>query len=217
LRSYSKKARASPTPLSGRTRTTVGFPKTAPWHYVDVPLDEPRRDARFSGDVPDRGCIVDKIHEFKAKLKDPSRTLEERRFALRFLVHCIKDMQMPLHVGDNKDKGGNLTQVRWYDRGSNMHRVWASGIVERAGTTEEFWLENLAELDTDQNRAAWMSGSVEDWATESLLLAREAYLIPGTDTRLRSGQKLGDEYQAKHVPVVRRRLYQAGVRLAMVG
>jgi nuclease S1 len=160
---------------------------------------------------------VDKIHEFKAKLKDPSRTLEERRFALRFLVHCIKDMHMPLHVGDNKDKGGNLTQVRWYDRGSNMHRVWASGIVERAGTTEEFWLENLAELDTDQNRAAWMSGSVEDWATESLLLAREAYLIPGTDTRLRSGQKLGDEYQAKHVPVVRRRLYQAGVRLAMVG
>jgi len=26
--------------------------KTAPWHYVDVPLDEPRYDARFSGDDP---------------------------------------------------------------------------------------------------------------------------------------------------------------------
>jgi hypothetical protein len=90
--------------------------------------------------------------------------------------------------------------------GSNMHRVWDSGIIERAGTTEEFWLDNLAELDTAESRTAWMTGTVEDWATESLLATREAHLIPGTDKRLRSGQKLGDEYQGKHLPVVRRRL-----------
>jgi nuclease S1 len=123
---------------------------------------------------------------------------------------------VPLHVGDNKDKGGNQTQVRWYDRGSNMHRVWDSGIIERAGTTEEYWLDKLAELDIAENRAAWMTGTVEDWATESLLAAREAYVIPGTDKRLKSGQKLGDEYHAKYLPVVRRRLCQAALRLAMV-
>jgi nuclease S1 len=27
------------------------LPKTAPCHYVDVPLDEPRHNSRFSGDV----------------------------------------------------------------------------------------------------------------------------------------------------------------------
>jgi S1/P1 Nuclease len=69
-------------------------------------------------------------------------------------LHCIEDLHMPLHVGDNKDKGGNLTQVRWYDRVSNMHRVWDSGIIERAGTTEEFWLDNLAELDAGENLIA---------------------------------------------------------------
>jgi S1/P1 Nuclease len=31
---------------------------TAPWHYVDVPLDEPRYDDRFAGDTPDQGYIV---------------------------------------------------------------------------------------------------------------------------------------------------------------
>jgi nuclease S1 len=31
------------------------LPKPAPWHYVDVPLDEPRYDARFSGDVSTKG------------------------------------------------------------------------------------------------------------------------------------------------------------------
>jgi hypothetical protein len=28
-----------------------------------------------------------------------SKTLEERRFALRFLVHCIEDLHMPMDVG----------------------------------------------------------------------------------------------------------------------
>ncbi len=27
------------------------LPETAPWHYVDVPLDQPRYDAKCSGDV----------------------------------------------------------------------------------------------------------------------------------------------------------------------
>jgi hypothetical protein len=192
------------------------LPKTAPWHYVDVPLDEPRYDARFSGDDPKKGCVVDKINEFRKLAGDKTKTLDERRFALRFLLHCVQDMHQPCHVGDNHDRGGKDTQVRWFDGGSNMHRVWDSGIIERAGDDEEFWLAELAELDTAENRKAWMAGTVEDWATESLQAAREAYLIPGTNKPLKSGQKLGEEYHAKHLPVVRRRLCQAGLRLALV-
>ena len=192
------------------------LPKTAPWHYVDVPLDEPRYDARFSADVPEKGCVVDKINEFRATLKDPSRTKEDHRFALRFLTHCLEDLHMPMHVGDNHDKGGNGTQVRFFDRGSNMHRLWDSDMIERAGNMEEFWLAELAVLDTSQNRDDAMKGSVENWATESLLAARAAYDVPETGQRLKPGQKLGDAYVAANLPVVRRRLYQASVRLAML-
>ena len=192
------------------------LPKTAPWHYVDVPLDEPKYDAKFSGDISSKGCVVDKINEFRLVVNDKTKSVEDRRFALRFLIHCIEDMHQPCHVGDNHDKGGNQTQVRWFDRGSNMHRVWDSGIIERAGTTEDFWLTDLAALDTPENRAAWMKGTVEEWATESLVFARWAYLIPNKTERLKSGQKLGEEYQAAHLPVVRKRLVQAGLRLAWV-
>src|SRR5262245_5699789 len=59
---------------------------SAPWHYVDVPLDEPRYDARFSGPEATKGCIVDRFREFQAVLRDSSRPVQERRFALRFLV-----------------------------------------------------------------------------------------------------------------------------------
>ena len=61
-----------------------------------------------------------------------------------------------------------------------------------------------------------MKGTVEDWATESLLAARQAYQVPETGMRLKPGQKLADAYLEANLPVVRRRLYQAGVRLAWV-
>jgi S1/P1 Nuclease len=92
---------------------------------VDVPLDESRYNAKFSGDVSTKGCVVDKINEFRLTVNDPSKSVEDRRFALRFVVHCLEDIHQPCHVGDNADKGGNRTQVRFFDRGTNMHALWA--------------------------------------------------------------------------------------------
>jgi len=89
-------------------------------------------------------------------------------------------------------------------------------MIEGNTRGEHLCLTELDALDTEQNRVAWMSGTVESWATESLVFARWAYLVPGELERLKPGQKLGDEYQAAHLPVVRKRLAQAGLRLAWV-
>ena len=42
-----------------------------------------------------------------------------------------------------------------------------------------------------------MKGAVEDWATESLLAARQAYQVPETGKRIKSGTKLGDSYSGE--------------------
>jgi hypothetical protein len=60
-----------------------------------------------------------------------------------------------------------------------------------------------------------MAGSIEDWATESLQAARGAYQDAATGMRITPGQRLGDAYQEANLPVVRRRLSQGGIRLAM--
>ncbi len=192
------------------------LPETAPWHYIDVPLNEPRYDSRFSGNVPEKGCVVDKIHEMKKILKDPKQTVEQRRFALRFLIHLIEDLHMPMHVGDNRDRGGNDTQLQFFDRGTNMHRLWDSDMIEREASCEECWLEDLAKLGTVEARAQAAQGTIEDWATESLLLARKAYVDPETRKAIKSGTKLGDAYVAAYLPSARMRIYQAGTRLARV-
>jgi hypothetical protein len=97
-----------------------------------------------------------------------------------------------------------------------MHRLWDSDMIERTSKDEQFWLTNLAALDTPDARDAAMKGTVEDWATESILAARQAYQVPETGMRLKSGQKLGDAYLQAKLPTVRRRLYQGCVRLALV-
>jgi hypothetical protein len=46
--------------------------------------------------------------------------------------------------------------------------------------------------------------------------ARQAYQVPETGVRLKPGQKLSNAYLEANLPVARRWLYQAGVRLAWV-
>ncbi len=75
-----------------------------------------------------------------------------------------------------------------------MHRLWDSDMIEPASKDEDFWLDALAALDTKGNRQEAMKGTVEEWATESLLAARQAYRVPETGKRLKPGRKLGDAY-----------------------
>jgi len=42
------------------------------------------------------------------------------------------------------------------------------------------------------------------------------FVVPTTGQRIKSGEKLAKPYFDANLPVVRRRLYQRGVRLAMV-
>jgi hypothetical protein len=87
-------------------------------------------------------------------------------------------------------------------------------VIERAGRTADAWLAELEALDTPEARAQASAGSVEDWATESLLAARGDSQDPATGERIGPGQRLADAYLAGNLPVVRRRIYQGGIRLA---
>ncbi len=190
------------------------IPESAPWHYVNVPLTEPRYDAKF---CQQGGCIVSRIHDFRKILADKSAPRADRVLALRFLAHLTEDLHMPLHVGHMNDKGGNLCQVRFPDQatGSNLHRVWDSGVIEFVSRDEATWVVEAEKLITPESAQAWSQGDVEDWATESLKLAHDAYYFPpGATAPLKSGAKLSAPYAEFATPIIRQRLAQAGVRLA---
>ena len=186
-------------------------PKSAPWHYVDVPITESRYSSKF---CPPGGCVVSKIEDFKRVLQDPRADKAEKQHALKYLVHFIADLHQPLHVGDTGSRGGNLIQVRFFNVGSNLHRVWDSQIIERYTEDEQKWLADLNRIATPNSTAECSKGTPEEWATESLQVAKEAYCTPGTQTVMKSGTRLGDDYYRMALPIITKQLAKAGVRVA---
>jgi hypothetical protein len=101
------------------------------------------------------------------------------------------------------------------NRGTNLHAMWDSQMMQATARGERPWLARLERLDTDENKTRWSRGTVEDWAQESFLAARAAYKVPGTDKKIKSGEKLGQSYADAHLATLERRLTQAGFRIAL--
>lgn len=187
-------------------------PGSASWHYVNVPITAPHYDAHF---CPGGACVVEKIKHYRKVLADRKAPRASRSRALLFLVHFVEDVHQPLHVGDNHDKGGNLTQVRFLGEGVNLHRLWDSTLIDDFSRDERAWIETIEPLLTPENVAAWSKSGVETWADESLQDAKKAYRFPADSLRpIESGADLGRDYARFALPIVRLRLAQAGVRVA---
>ena len=188
-------------------------PESSTWHYINVPITEARFDRKF---ILPTGSVVNKIEEFRAALKDPRSSRDQKLMALRYLVHFVEDIHQPLHVGHRGDRGGNDLQVQFFDRGYNLHSVWDSGMLGHVRMSEKDRVTALSRTITPELAEAWSRGDTEEWANESLDIARGAYKMPGTGASLRSGDRLGQSYQDANLPLAERRVTQAGVRLANV-
>jgi hypothetical protein len=161
--------------------------------------------------------VVSKIEDFRGILQNPRSERPEKQRALKYLIHFITDLHQPMHVGDNGDKGGNLLQLRFFNLGTNLHRIWDTQIMERYSNNEEQWLRELRRMVNQKNVAEWSKAkSVTDWATESLAIAKTAYRAPGTEQLLKPGTKLGEDYYRFALPIVQEQLEKAGIRVAAI-
>lgn len=181
-------------------------PETGPLHYVNIPLAASSYDPANCGE---RGCIISEIERDRRVLADTGASAVDKGEALRFLIHLVGDLHQPLHVSDNDDHGGNLTQVQFGGRGTNLHEVWDGRLIEvQWGTDEQAYLDHLLEEMRTLDLAALERGTVIDWAMEGHRIAAEgAYDFP-------RNRQLGDAYVERNLPLVDLAIIKAGVRLA---
>ncbi|HEY8682829.1 MAG TPA: S1/P1 nuclease, partial [Rhodanobacter sp.] len=101
--------------------------QTRSLHYINFHDSDcdyvPPRDCR------DGRCVVGGLEHYVAVLGDRSQPDAMRREALKFVVHFVGDIHQPLHAGYRDDKGGNTYQVQFDGKGSNLHKVWDSGML----------------------------------------------------------------------------------------
>ncbi|MCC6841306.1 MAG: S1/P1 nuclease [Flavobacteriales bacterium] len=174
------------------------------WHWVTIPDGSTYAAAQKNPN----GDAVEAIDRMVAALKSDSLSPGQQAVCLKVLIHLIGDLHQPLHVGKGDDKGGNDFQVRWFKQGSNLHRVWDSGMIDESQLS---FSELARSLDraTKQQVEQWSQGTAADWAQENL--AFRASIYPEAP-----GAELGYAYQYQQWPVVQQQLLKGGIRLAGV-
>ena len=176
-----------------------------PWHYVNYPFGTLYKDSQKNSN----GDVVYGIEKCIAILKDKSTSIEDQAFYLKLLVHLVGDLHQPLHAGIADDKGGNDFQVRWFNKGTNLHRVWDSQMIESHNMSYTELSDNLIEYPKEWIKSK-QNGTVSQWVDEVHLIAQKVY------QSAEIGEKLSYRYSYDNFDTARMQLYVAGIRLAKI-
>ncbi|HUP88052.1 MAG TPA: S1/P1 nuclease [Longimicrobiales bacterium] len=192
-------------------------PETSAYHYVNIPAGVAGMDlARDCGD-PAKRCAPWAIVEYARILRAANSSEDARRDALRFIMHFVGDLHQPLHAGRPGDLGGNTVIVEFFgnagtaDRKLNLHSVWDSQILRRAG---KVWPASSLVLNnevTPEDVAEWQVFDPVGWANDSYRICED--FVYG---RLPSNHKIYNSYYRPGLGYAEVQLQRAGVRLAFL-
>ena len=181
--------------------------RSARWHYVNIGDPDCAFDA--ARDCPGGDCVVAAIQEQTAILSDASRSDADRLQALKFVVHFVGDVHQPLHAGHADDRGGNDYQVNWRGKGTNLHSLWDSGMLNAQRLDEEAWLARLRALPVPAPVSPLPARAPQLWAEQSC----KVVIAPGFYP---AGHVIDDTYVDAHLPIAESQLRLGGARLAAV-
>ncbi|NCT18280.1 MAG: S1/P1 Nuclease [Flavobacteriaceae bacterium CG18_big_fil_WC_8_21_14_2_50_34_36] len=181
------------------------YKEFSPWHYVNIPFDKTYAEIKKN----EKGDIIIGIEKCVAVLKNKNASTEDKIFYLKMLVHFMGDLHQPMHLGLEEDKGGNDFQVRWFNEGTNLHRVWDSQMIESYAMAYTELSDNLPKISKNEI-ISMQKGTVLDWVTENRVLTKKVY------ASTESGEKLGYRYMYDHFNTVKLQLQKGGIRLAKV-
>ncbi len=189
---------------------------TAPWHYINWPLELDQPD--FEVLATRRGNVVSAIEEQFKIFRERHRNRQDRLEALKFIIHFVGDVHQPLHCGKGEDRGGNNIPVRFRGKLTNLHSAWDGTIYDdRGDSPAEHAQRLLAELKAEEMDKL-EGGTPYDWAVESHRIDREFVYPRLEDLAVRGSASVPPEVSGPYAeaaqPIMRRRLLQAGLRLA---
>lgn len=185
---------------------TPEYRYTKTWHYKNIDAGETYEQAALE----EKGDVVRAINDLIAELKSGNQTKEEQALSLKFLVHLMGDLHCPMHMGHKSDLGGNRWQVQYFGRGSNIHSVWDSGLVESAHKwTYTEWVDQIDTYSKEENKKI-VEGDPVSWGEQTYEVCKKVYDATPV------GSKLSYDYVSEWAPVAEMQLLRAGLRLAAV-
>jgi len=205
---------AATWPDDQRSNPATFWQETAsPWHFVTLPPGEEAEHLEH----PSEGDAASALEAFTATLRDPAASAEDKATALRFVVHIVGDLHMPLHVGQPGDRGGNDVRVLWFDAPQNLHWAWDEGLILKQQLSFSEYAERLENRMTPAEVVQWWDVRPAAWMDESAALRDRLYPATGGEAGLGTRESpvvLSWQYAYDWTPAMELRLQQAGIRLA---
>jgi nuclease S1 len=219
--------------------------KTADWHFIDIPraahADTSHEKDAMKWCPPlegEPGCIVSAIDYEWSILRDKSQSAPTRAKALRYVIHFVGDLSQPLHASDNRDRGGNCTEIGFFsqEKPENLHAIWDYKIIQReleankmsqaryASSLDESFPRDSRKIDI--LAWTWESHALASSVTYGNLRPPIPVASPAAglaDLAACNAERaavaaldisIGDEYVSRALPVIRAQLAKGGYRLA---
>ena len=177
-------------------------------HYTNIAVNH--RTYNQKRDCPWKRCVTEKIKEYESLLVDPESSRKTKKEALKFLIHLVADVHQPMHLGYEKDRGGNEIAVTFGNKPTNLHSIWDHDLIFLEGKTQRQFALQLNRLITPKNKKRWAGRTPDDWSNES----RALVLDYGYRVQFSEGRELSLNYIREGRRIVEERLQRAGIRLA---
>ena len=213
------------------------------WHYINVPISAP---FSVAGNCNAGECVIAQIENMQHRLRNnlagfrllaaprPGRPMTSQELA--FLIHFVGDLHQPLHAAVNGDRGGGCVELTpalthpgtTIPDTTDVHIAWDVDTVlaaMKSRTNNERDMAN-ALFQRFKQGPAIVQGTPTDWARESHDLAKSLIYqrLAIANHSARAGAcapnikpvSISSTYLQEQIPVVERRLMEAGVRLSNV-
>jgi len=168
------------------------------YHYVN--FDRGANVVESNGDN-----IIYQLNITIKELQNKSNlSKEEINTKIKILFHLMGDLHQPLHIGYGEDKGGNSMQINYNSKGTNLHSLWDSGIIEHKKITLSDCL--MSKKYSKNEIRALQKINVVNWSIDSRSHLAQIYKT--------GGNEINDEYVDSCVPIIENQILKSGIRLA---
>ena len=185
------------------------YANTANWHFLNLPLGLNYESFKTLLDTAKTENVYSALMNAEKELTNKNSSKQKKIHALKFLMHFVGDLHQPMHISREEDKGGSTIQVNYNEKGTNLHSLWDTRMLEKEGLTVSqlaVKFDNISEADIKQ----WQSDSVTQWMWESYQISTSLY----AEIEQMNKKVIDDTYYQKHMPTVQKRMQQAAIRLA---
>ena len=190
-------------------------------HFASLPT---RQCTGFDFNRDCSRCIVGAIANYTMRAINPNLDVSERKDALRFVIHFMGDIHIPMHVGFKGDSGGNAIAIAGVESKYpvNLHNVWDYHLLQlfdRHALTSSVKLPQSDSLlgaltpeDIEYDTILELAADIAD--ETSRLACTNAYKHTVSNIWIESGDTLEDAYWEANSKIASDQLKLAGIRLA---